>query len=545
MSPALIPPSTPPLTPPLEVIERFGEHDFTVHDFFTRRALALADKAMIEFGSEIMTWSACMVLRDQARTWLIQQGVQSGDRVGLMSYNHPSTVVLFLAACDLGVILVPCNPDFVATEAQYIFEHARVCAVICSEQVRDKVLLAVEQLDPKPWIVVNDAQQQSLIDLWRGISPEPYVLSSQASSTCLIIYTSGTTGFPKGVMHSQRSYLLTAEAFVHRLYLQANERMMCVLPLFHINALMYSLGGAMACGGTLILVRKFSASDFWNVALQTRATQVNVIMSAAAILSRRPLSEFQAGHQLHKMFLAPLNQDLLDIFHHRFHVPILIECYGMTEIPGVLSNPFEGPHKIGSMGRISPHPSSKIPTPEVRVVDESGSEVALGEVGEIVVKTPTIMQGYYKDDLQTAASFRDGWFLTGDLGYRDADDFFFFFTRKKDIIRRKGENLSGAEIDTAISSHPDIQECASIGVPADLGEEEVLIAVVPKLGSTLTAQAVYEYAQSVLSALKWPRYVVLVESLPHTGSMKIAKFKLKPAQHLLDLATDFSVLHSR
>ena len=135
--------------------------------------------------------------------------------------------------------------------------------------------------------------------------------------------------------------------------------------------------------------------------------------------------------------------------------------------------------------------------------------------------------------------------MTGDLGYRDADDFFFFFTRKKDIIRRKGENLSGAEIDTAISSHPDIQECASIGVPADLGEEEVLIAVVPKLGSTLTAQAVYEYAQSVLSALKWPRYVVLVESLPHTGSMKIAKFKLKPAQHLLDLATDFSVLHSR
>jgi crotonobetaine/carnitine-CoA ligase len=524
---------------PLAVIERFGEHDFSVHDFFTRRALALGDKAMIEFEGEAMPWSACLDLRERARTWLKAQGVEFGDRVGLMSYNHPSTVVLFLAACDLGVILVPCNPEFSASEAQYIFEHAQVCAVICSGQVKDKVLLAVSHMGPTPWIVVNDAAEPSLIDTWLGVSPDPFTIKSNADTTCLIIYTSGTTGFPKGVMHSQRSYLLTAEAFVHRLYLQADERMMCVLPLFHINALMYSLGGAMACGGTLILVRKFSASEFWLVALKTRATQVNVIMSAAAILSRRPMSEFQAGHQIHKMFLAPLNQDLLDIFHTRFLVPTLIECYGMTEIPGVLSNPFLGPHKLGSMGRISPHPSPKIQTPQVRVLDDSGLELPMGEVGEIAVKTPTIMQGYYKDEAQTAASFKEGWFLTGDLGYRDADDFFFFFTRKKDIIRRKGENLSGAEIDTAISSHPDVQECASIGVAAELGEEEVLIAIVPKPGSTLTPEAVYEHAKKVLSPLKWPRFVVLVESLPHTGSMKIAKFKLKPAQQLLELATDF------
>jgi crotonobetaine/carnitine-CoA ligase len=205
----------------------------------------------------------------------------------------------------------------------------------------------------------------------------------------------------------------------------------------------------------------------------------------------------------------------------------------------VLSNPFLGPHKLGSMGRISPHPNPKIQTPQVRVLDDSGLELPVGEMGEIAVKTPTIMQGYYKDEAQTAASFKEGWFLTGDLGYRDADDFFFFFTRKKDIIRRKGENLSGAEIDTAISSHPDVQECASIGVAAELGEEEVLIAIVPKPGSTLTPEAVYEHAKKVLSPLKWPRFVVLVESLPHTGSMKIAKFKLKPAQQLLELATDF------
>jgi crotonobetaine/carnitine-CoA ligase len=324
------------------------------------------------------------------------------------------------------------------------------------------------------------------------------------------------------------------------MYLQPDERLMCVLPLFHINALMYSLGGAMACGGTLILIRRFSASTFWQQAAATRATEVNVIMSAAAILARRPAEEFAPEHCIRKMFLAPLNKDLLDTFQQRFHVPVLIECYGMTEIPGVLSNPFLGPHKLGSMGCISPHPDPEMERPQVRIMDDDGHEVGMGEVGELVVKTPTLMQGYFNDPEQTAASFRDGWFLTGDLARRDEDDFLFFFTRKKDIIRRRGENISGAEIDSAIGSHPDILECASIGVASDLGEEEILLAVVPRPGTHISPEAVHAYAQDKLSPIKRPRYIVMVESLPHTGSMKIAKFRLKPADKLRQQATDFS-----
>jgi crotonobetaine/carnitine-CoA ligase len=316
---------------------------------------------------------------------------------------------------------------------------------------------------------------------------------------------------------------------------------MCVLPLFHINALMYSLGGTMACGGTLILIRRFSASTFWQQAAATRATEVNVIMSAAAILARRPEEEFVATHSLRKMFLAPLNQDLLDTFHQRFHVPVLIECYGMTEIPGVLSNPYLGPHKLGSMGCISPHPDPAIERPQVKVIDEEGKEMPVGEVGELVVKTPTLMQGYFNDPEQTAGSFKDGWFLTGDLVRRDDDEFLFFFTRKKDIIRRRGENISGAEIDSAIGSHPDILECASIGVASDLGEEEILLAVVARAGTQITPEIVHAYAKQKLSPIKRPRFIVMVESLPHTGSMKIAKFRLKPADNLRQLATDFSM----
>ena len=533
------------LLSPLEVLRKFDRHDFSIDQFFQVRLSQLGEQPMVEYQDSVMSWKSCAAQADRAVTWLRQRGIQSGDRIGLMAYNHPATVVLLIACARMGAIVVPCNPDFEAREAKYIFEHAGVRGVICSPEPLARVLEATSHMTPAPWKVVIEEDQPgsepSLLHQWNLAEPDTHTRTGTADSTCMIIYTSGTTGFPKGVMHSQRSYLLTAEAFVHRMYLQPDERLMCVLPLFHINALMYSLGGAMACGGTLILIRRFSASNFWQQAAAARATEVNVIMSAAAILARRPAEEFVATHSLRKMFLAPLNQDLLDTFHQRFHVPVLIECYGMTEIPGVLSNPYLGPHKFGSMGCISPHPDPAIERPQVRVIDEEGNEMPVGEVGELVVKTPTLMQGYFNDPEQTAGSFKDGWFLTGDLVRRDDDEFLFFFTRKKDIIRRRGENISGAEIDSAIGSHPDILECASIGVASDLGEEEILLAVVARAGTEITPEIVHAYAKQKLSPIKRPRYIVMVESLPHTGSMKIAKFRLKPADNLRQQATDFSM----
>jgi crotonobetaine/carnitine-CoA ligase len=532
------------LLTPLQVLRRFNAHDFSIDEFFRARLRQLSDQAMVEYQGDVMTWQNCADQADLAVAWLLQRGIQAGDRIGLMAYNHPATVVLLLACARIGAILVPCNPEFEAREAKYIFEHAGVRGVICSPEPLNKVQEATQHMPTAPWQVVIEEDQaggeSSLLKQWMACKPDTRTRAGQADSTCMIIYTSGTTGFPKGVMHSQRSYLLTAEAFVHRMYLQPDERLMCVLPLFHINALMYSLGGAMACGGTLILIRRFSASTFWQQAAATRASEVNVIMSAAAILARRPEQEYDATHCIRKMFLAPLNQDLLDTFHQRFHVPVLIECYGMTEIPGVLSNPFMGPHKLGSMGCISPHPDPAIARPEVRIMGDDGHELPVGEIGELAVRTPTLMQGYFKDPEQTAASFKDGWFLTGDLARRDDEDFLFFFTRKKDIIRRRGENISGAEIDSAIGSHPDILECASIGVASELGEEEILLAVVPRAGTAITPETVQAYARLNLSPTKWPRYIVMVDNLPHTGSMKIAKFRLKPADNLRRLATDFS-----
>jgi len=175
---------------------------------------------------------------------------------------------------------------------------------------------------------------------------------------------------------------------------------------------------------------------------------------------------------------------------------------------------------------------------QLRVVDDAGNDVAVGEVGELVVKTPIAFKEYLKDPEQTAASWRDGWFLTGDLAKRDAEGYFYFVARKKDIIRRRGENISGAELDRVVSEHPGVLEAAAIGVPSELGEEEILIAIVPKPSVRLDVKGILEWCRTHLSAMKVPRYVLFTDALPHTPSHRVAKHKLKAEPDLMSRAVD-------
>src|SRR5262249_4753247 len=235
------------------------------------------------------------------------------------------------------------------------------------------------------------------------------------NDTCLILYTSGTTGFPKGVMHSQRNFVRAGEAFVERMHLQPEDRLFVVLPLFHINALFYSLGGACASGASLLIAPKFSASNFWRTAANGRATEVNILAAVGNILARRPRSEFAPGHRIRKVYGAPVTREIDQVFRAEFGIPVIIEGYGMTEIPGACNNPFDGPQKLGSMGRAARHPDHFHRFAELRVMDEHGNDVPDGQTGELAVRTSIVMQGYYRDPEQTAQAFHGDWFLTGDL----------------------------------------------------------------------------------------------------------------------------------
>ncbi len=542
---------------PLEVIRLYPPHNGSLASMLQSRVSVAAQREFLVFQGQSFTYQQVLNEVQGTVSVLQSRGVKAGDRVGTMSPNHPSSVFLLVALASLGAIMVPVNPDYGIEEARYVLTHADVCGVLCSPAALPTVLAACSQLPSMPWLLLNEAAPgleaaSNIPVLSQHPGPnQPFASSgsnhnggadadADADAVCLFIYTSGTTGFPKGVMHSQRSLLTAGEGFVARMHLQPQDRLLCVLPLFHINAIFYSFAGALAAGAVLILEPRFSASSFWRVVKETRATEVNTIAAAATILMRRPRSEFVPGHQLKKMYGAPFDEENYRVWQQEFGVPTLIEGYGMSEIPGALNNPFNGPHKIRSMGQPSRHPDPSIPLGELRITDDNGALVPVGTTGELVVRTPIVMKGYYKDQAQTQAAFRDGWFLTGDLAYVDADNYFWFVARKKDIIRKKGENISGAELDRVVGSHPAVLEAAAIPVPSELGEDEILMAVILRPGMALRHEEIAQWCRERLAAIKVPRYVVFVDSLPHTPTHRVAKFKMRDDPLLLQNAIDLA-----
>lgn len=519
------------------MISRFRDHSYSLQDFLMARIERQPHASAIEFEGAVWTYEQLGNFAAQWAGWLSAQGVGQGDRVAVMAANNPHTIGLLFALARLGAILVPVNPDYGVREAAYVLEHAGAKGVVATTDKLEIVSDALAQVHTHAWSVSIGAA----LDAELKASAPFEACTGTADMACLIIYTSGTTGFPKGAMHGQRGFVLTAEAFVERLWLQPDERVMCVMPMFHINALMYSLGGALACGGTLVLIQRFSAGTFWRQAADTRATQVNLVAAAGSILAQRPRSEFVPGHSLCKMFVAPQTKQMVDALRDELGIPILIECYGMTEIPGVISNPFKGPHKLGTMGILCKHPDPRIERPQARIVNEKGQDVPSGEIGELLIKTPTLMLEYYRDREQTQQAFHEGWFKTGDLVTQEDDGYFRFVARKKDIIRRRGENIASAEVERVLGEHPDVAEVAVIGVPSPLGEEDILAAVVLAHGCQPNAEAIATWARERLAAVKVPRYFAFVGEIPHTATHKPAKHRLKEDPDLIKNAIDLQV----
>src|SRR5262249_47777107 len=307
-----------------------------------------------------------------------------GERVAVMATNSEAHVLLLLALAALGAIAVPVNPELNATEADYIFRHAEVAAVACTGASLPTARAACAEWPNPPWLLLLDGESPALVtfpDLWRPSASHGRP-SSGPGGTCLVLYTSRPTGLPQGVMHSQRNFIMAGEACVERMYLQADDRLFVVLSLFHINALFYSLGGALAAGASLLLTPRFGASAFWREAADGGATEVNILAAVGNILTRRARSEFVTGHRLRKVYGAGMSAEPLQVFPREFGVPTLIEGYGMTEVPGVCHNPFLGPHKPGSIGCPARHPDHSRIFSEMRLLDD-GRDAPVGRTVEI------------------------------------------------------------------------------------------------------------------------------------------------------------------
>jgi len=522
---------------PLEVLELYPRHDDTLKGLFDSRASIDPHRPLLGFGERNYSWQTFAERVDRVAAMLHGRSVGKGDRVAIVATNSDAHVILLFALARLGAAMVPLNPNFGVSELTYILNHAEVRGVLVTEATLPTVQTALDQGDFRPWLLPLDVSVDGKWDFFGTAVPDVQApVQGEPGDTCLIIYTSGTTGLPKGVMHSQGNYVTCAEIASGRTAVQPDDKVLIILPFFHVNALFYSLGSIFAAGASGVILPRFSASTFWESVVQTQATHVNIIEAVGNILQKRPREEFRPLHRLRVVY--GVRAAFVRTFHEEFKIPTLVTGFGMTECPGVLCNPLQGPEKPGSVGILGSHPDTSRPSTRARVVDDEGNDVANGQVGELWLDSPTLMQGYFRDEEHTKAAYQDGWFTTGDLVRRDDDGYFYFVSRKKDIIRRRGENISGAELDRVIGEHPGVYEAAAIAVPAELGEDEILAAVVLKKDVELQANDIATWCREHLAPMKVPRYVLFLDELPHTATHKVAKAQLRADPSLRERAMD-------
>jgi len=513
-----------------------------LREFIESKVKKNPSKPFLFFEKEVISYDDFDRKINQMGNGLRELGVKKGDRVALMLSNRPEFLYAWFGLAKIGAVMVPVNTAFKEQETSYILHHSEAVGLITEGE---NLLVAQglkKSISSLKWIacadLVSPRDTVPLQNLLRAMSSFLPPTPVEDEDTAQIIYTSGTTGFPKGVIHAQKDFILTGEAFTLCASINENDRLMTFLPLFHANAEYYSTMGALAGGASLILIAKFSAGQFWDQAVFYGATEFNFIGSVGRILCARPGKEFRLEHRIETAYGALVTPDVYGIFTRRFKIPNVIDGYGLSEVPRVSQNPIGGVIKMKSMGIPAKHPDLNLTFAEVKVVDEEGKTVGPGVKGELIVRSPVMMKGYFKDEKKTQEAIRDGWLYTGDYVYQDEDGYLFFVDRKKDIIRRKGENISAMEVETAILSNPKVFEVAVLAVPSELGEDEVLAVLGLKEGEQLTPEEVIDWCKGRLADFKIPRYIQFRGSLPKTATQRIAKYLLKEEKDLLAASFD-------
>jgi carnitine-CoA ligase len=496
--------------------------ELTVPRLLRAREEALGDAPFLAF--EDRTWTYAEFAGEVARAarGLAGLGVTRGSRVVLFLPNSPEFLFAWFALAFLRAIAVPINTAFLPAEVAYPLAHSEPTLVVAAETLRGTLLAAMAGAAHACPVVWAGGRGLDLADPG-GEAPDPQAAAPQ--DVACFIYTSGTTGRPKAVMQTQRNYVLTGEGFARWLRLRRDDRVMALLPLFHINAQAYSTMGALAAGAGLILLERFSASRFWELAARHRATQVNVIGSMLLMLWRQPPSPLDRRHEVRVVYCAPAPREMCRQFEDRFGVAV-VEGFGMSECTFGLIQPLDGPRKPGGMGRPRELPERGIRN-EVRVVDAEGRACPPGVPGELTIRNDVMMAGYYRDPGRTAEALRDGWLRTGDIATRDAEGEFFFVDRKKELIRRRGENVSPAEVEAVLHGHPAVHEAAVIGVPSEFSEDDVVACVVLKAPGGATAEDLRAWCAERLAPFKVPTQVHFLDALPKTTTQKVQKDTLR------------------
>ena len=466
-------------------------------------------------------------LRERARTVagrLHDLGLGKGDKVAFLLDNGLFTAELLLAAMYGGFVPVPLNATVGRSALAYTLGHSDARLVLVDAEHRALLDDALADLGASVTSLLADPDAGPE---WGNASASPPPLPTvDEGDDALLVYTSGTTGLPKGVLLSHAGVLAGGAISVRAQRLTADDRSLCVLPLYHANAQITTLLSTLLSGGSVVLPRRFDVTRFWDWAVEHRCTWFALVPTLVAQLLRstdpratRPDADLRSI-RFARSSSAPLPAEHHRAFEERFQLPLL-EAMGSTEAGGtIFSNPLPpGTNRIGSPGLAHGH--------EAIVVGAGGSEVPVGEAGEILVRGPSVMTGYYKDPQATADVLTpDGWLHTGDRGLRDADGYFFVTGRLKELINKGGEKVAPLEIDEALERHPAVLEAAVAGVPDRHLGEDIAAYVVLKPDSSCDARDLLRFCARELGHFKTPSTVHLVSRLPRGATGKVQRHRL-------------------
>ena len=512
--------------------------DYPVHQRSIGRILA--DKAQrvgarpwLHWAGKTYDYAHLHQMTNRYANALRALGIRKGDHVAVMLPNGPEFMWLIWGLGKLGAVAVPLNVAAKGELLRYFLEQSDSTWVAVHADYAPRVAEVTNGMPSLRGIIHMDCEDTSLFskslvkvdiaDLASGADIELPLDNVSASDMHLIMYTSGTTGPSKGVMSPHSQGHAVGRSLALRYGYRTDDVLYVCLPLFHGNALWYSMYAALWAEASVGLSPRFSASQFWDDILRFEATQFNALGAMLNILWQLPPSSKEKQSRLRQSMVVPVPKAIYKEYQDRYGVTIT-SVYAMTEnFAMTLFTPEDPASKAGSAGR--PGPGVYL-----RIIDDQENDMPTGQVGEICMRTDepeSVMLGYYKMPEATAHEWRGGWFHTGDRGYLDEDGYLFFVDRKKEAIRRRGENISAYEVELIISRHPAVLEVAAVPVSSEMSEDEVMVFVVKQPGGSVTEEEIIKFANANMAYFMVPRFVDFIDELPKTPSEKIEKYKLK------------------
>ncbi|SDF30357.1 class I adenylate-forming enzyme family protein [Halorientalis regularis] len=478
-------------------------------------------KPFLTFPDEAYTYREVTVRSKRYASALADLGVDAGDPVALFLPNTPEFLFCLFGCAYRDAVAAPSNPAYTARELEHALSLSRPDLLVTTPDLAGTARAAAEETTVERIVTTEaTADHDSLPALADDQSPEVADHGGDAESIGLHMYTSGTTGPPKAVECQHENWTISAVDFQKRMGFTHDDTLFTALPLFHANAQIYSTLGAAAAGAEVVIYEDFSTSNWWDWCREHGVTEFNAMGSMLKMLDNVPEQEDDADNPVELVFSAGTPPDLIEPFEARFDLRV-VEGYSLTEDPMLVLNPTDPEkRKVGSIGL---PPAEK----RIRVVDEDGDPVDPGERGEIVQDCPALMAGYHRQPEKTDEAIRDGWFHTGDYGKIDEDGFVYFLDRKKDIVRRGGENISSFEVEGVIKALSAVDEVAVIPSPDEFYGEVVKAMVRRKEGHDLAPEDVVAACRGELASYKLPEYVEFVDDFPYTPTGKIQKQQLR------------------